>query len=113
MLTKDERKTRPLPTLAELERVEALGQRFHDALENVSSQVETVDELWNLELVEPKTMPTHEQIGQLYLFAHYMNLRADEIRDHAERIVGALPGLGTTAADVALAQAAKREGDDA
>jgi hypothetical protein len=113
MLTKKQRKNRPLPTLAELEEVEALGGRFHDALENISIQVEAVDEAWNVESIEPETFPTHEQIGELFLFAYYMDGRATEIRDHAKRIMGALPGLGTIAADVELWRAAQKVGDDA
>jgi hypothetical protein len=101
MLTKDERKTRPLPTLAELENVEALGQRFHDALEDVACQVEAIDDAWTNDRIAPETLPTHEQIGYLYLFAHYVEMRADEVRDLANKITGALPPIGCIPGDIA------------
>jgi hypothetical protein len=66
MLTKAERRLRPLPTLAELEQVEELGGQFFHELENVALQVKSMDDAWNDEGIEPEALPTHEQIGQLY-----------------------------------------------
>jgi hypothetical protein len=70
MLTKAERQLRPLPTLAELEEVEDLGARFFNELEQVRSRVTSMDDAWNDEGTAPETLPSHEQIGYLYLFAY-------------------------------------------
>jgi hypothetical protein len=113
MLTKEQRKNRPLPTLAELEEVEALGNRFYDKLESAAFRVKSMDEAWNEESIAPELLPTHEQIGYLYLFAHYMDMRADEIRREANEILVALSGLGIIQTDVPLRRAAKEVGDDA
>jgi hypothetical protein len=49
-----------------------------------------VDDAWNDEDTAPETLPSHEQIGYLYLFAYYMNMRAEEISREASQIMGAL-----------------------
>jgi hypothetical protein len=102
MLTKAERQLRPLPKLAELEEVEELGGRFYNKLEKVAFRVKSMDEAWNEERIAPKSLPTHEQIGYLYLFAYYMSMRASEIRREADEIMVALSGLGIIQTDVPL-----------
>jgi hypothetical protein len=109
MLTTEQRKTRPLPTLAKTEEVEALGSRFHRALEDIVLQAQAVEDAWEGEGIEPSTLPTHEQIGYLYLFAYYMQMRAGEIRDLADRLEGSLPVLHGITLDAPLLRAASRE----
>jgi hypothetical protein len=111
MLTKEQRRTRPLPTLAATEEVDRLGSAFFNALEDVTLQVETVANLWEHEGIAPDQLPTHEQIGYLYLFAHYSKLQADQIRDEANRIMAALPLLESTRVDVPLRLEAEGRSD--
>lgn len=105
------RKVRPLPTLAELEEVERLGQEFHDALEGVSIKVESMDSAWANEAIEPEALPTHEQIGFLYLFGYWMQMRAEEVSDLARRIEGSLPGLESLRTDAPM-QAARKAAEE-
>jgi hypothetical protein len=59
----------------------------------------------------PDQLPTHEQIGYLYLFAHYSQMQAEQLRNRADEILEALPWLYSITEDTAAKAAAEGRED--
>ncbi len=102
---------RPLPTPEELNEVEQILSDAHDECEFIAGVFVSFARSFEYDGIVPEVLPTDADVGRFYLFAHYLELRSQELHDMAERIVAELPELGNMAANVKLAEGGV--GDDA
>ncbi len=103
------RRPTSVPTLDGLDKIEAALQAGYDELERVTWRVErNAKERLGVDADLEDALPTHEQIGYLFLFAHYMEMRGADIAEHADRIIGALPCLDSVRTDVPLQRAHRK-----
>lgn len=93
---------RPLPTPEELTEAERLLSVAHDEHEIVVDVFVRFARSFEGGGIVPEVLPTEGDVGRFYLFAHYLELRSQELHDMADRIVAELPVLGTMPADVKL-----------
>ena len=100
---------RPLPTPEELTEAERLLSVAHDEFEFIVGCLVGFNRSFESniysdvpERIAPEVMPTVGDVGRFYLFAHYLELRSQELHDMAEKIVAELPIIGEMPANMKL-----------
>ena len=101
-----------LPPDEELVEAELLIQKAHDAMESIAWGTEGFSRLFEGDRVIPDVLPTTADVGRLYLFAHYLEGKAEEFATMSKEIVATLPLLGEMPGNVGIWQARGANDDD-
>ena len=88
----------PLPLDEETQRVRDLLRDAFDAVEDIDIRVRRVRDAWEVGRNAPSRLPTHEDVGRLFLFAAEVRSYADSLREIAETMVGSQPAYGSIVA---------------
>lgn len=94
--------TNPLPTDDEIAEAEKLLQEMHDEIEGLVGATRRFSRQFEENRAIPDVLPTHADVGRLYLFAHYLELRSWDLAQFSKEIVEALPLLGEMPSNVEI-----------